>query len=285
MYTVYCHIFPNGKRYVGVTKLAPKKRWKNGKGYAGNPFMSRAIAKYGWAYVRHEILAVVDCAEVAGDLERRFISEYATTDPDFGYNILPGGDVSVNTPSSETRYKLGSGWRGRTRTEAERNKISAGVRKAFARPESNGHFGLKACDETRMRQSTAHKKWWAENPELRVAASERMAERMSDPEYREGVLRNLDAQQKRKTGEWRMPEAAKRKLSQQFKGRWLGDSSPCSKPVLQYTKDGELVRRWANAGEAERAGFGSRSNIAKCCRGVAHVHTVGGFVWKYELGG
>ena len=41
-------------------------------------------------------------------------------------------------------------------------------------------------------------------------------------------------------------------------------------------------RRWSNAGEVERAGIASRSNVSKCCCGVPHVKTVGGFVWRFE---
>ena len=32
-YVVYCHIFPNKKRYVGITSQKPEYRWNNGKGY------------------------------------------------------------------------------------------------------------------------------------------------------------------------------------------------------------------------------------------------------------
>ena len=31
-YSVYCHTFPNGKRYVGISSDC-EKRWRNGKGY------------------------------------------------------------------------------------------------------------------------------------------------------------------------------------------------------------------------------------------------------------
>ena len=40
-YTVYCHIFPNGKRYVGITKQKPEYRWDNGNGYRNCTKMER----------------------------------------------------------------------------------------------------------------------------------------------------------------------------------------------------------------------------------------------------
>ena len=47
-YTVYMHICPNGKRYIGITKLKPNERWKNGKSYKNCILFNRAIEKYKW---------------------------------------------------------------------------------------------------------------------------------------------------------------------------------------------------------------------------------------------
>lgn len=32
-YSVYAHIFPNGKIYIGATRQEPKRRWSGGCGY------------------------------------------------------------------------------------------------------------------------------------------------------------------------------------------------------------------------------------------------------------
>ena len=46
-YTVYKHIFPNDKIYIGITCNSPKTRWGNqGYGYK-NQLVGRAIKKYG----------------------------------------------------------------------------------------------------------------------------------------------------------------------------------------------------------------------------------------------
>ncbi len=52
-----------------------------------------------------------------------------------------------------------------------------------------------------------------------------------------------------------------------------------SKPVLQYTLDGELVREWPSARECERNGFESK-NISACCLGKRKSHK--GFVWCFK---
>ena len=53
-----------------------------------------------------------------------------------------------------------------------------------------------------------------------------------------------------------------------------------SKPVGQYTRDGELVKIWPSTMEVQRqAGF-SQGNISKAANG--NRKTAYGFIWKYK---
>ena len=56
MYCVYKHTVPNGKVYIGITKLNPLERWKNGHGYKDNTKFFNDIILYGWLNIKHEIL-------------------------------------------------------------------------------------------------------------------------------------------------------------------------------------------------------------------------------------
>lgn len=156
MYTVYQHIFPNGKRYIGVTRTSVERRW----GYKGYNYKSqvvgRAIEKYGWDNINHEVFAVCDTKEQAEHLERWLVKYFDTTNPQRGYNVLPGGDVAVNDATPEMRYKLGNGSRGRHHTEEEKKKISEGCKRRFNRPERNGCIGKKASEDTREKMRKAH---------------------------------------------------------------------------------------------------------------------------------
>ena len=156
MYTVYQHVFPNGKRYIGVTRTNVKKRW----GYRGYNYKSqivgRAIEKYGWDNIKHEIFCVCADKEQAERVERFLVDYFKTTDPQHGYNVLPGGDVAVNDATPEMRYKLGNGNRGKPHTEEQKRKISEGCKRAFNRPESNGCIGKKASEETKAKMRKAH---------------------------------------------------------------------------------------------------------------------------------
>lgn len=53
----------------------------------------------------------------------------------------------------------------------------------------------------------------------------------------------------------------------------------CSKPVLQYTIDGEFVREWKSTAECGRNGF-NQGAVAACCLGK--LKTYKGFIWKYK---
>lgn len=277
MYTIYCHVFPNGKRYVGITKTSLESRWDNGNGYKTCPLVDRAIQKYGWENVAHEILDTAKTKREAESKEREYIKKYNSTDNRFGYNILPGGDVATNELTDDMRYKLGKGWRGKHRTEEEKKRIGDSVRKKFERDESNGHFGLKHSDSAKRKMSKSQKALW--NDERREEARKRMEKRMSDPEYRKKIIDNL---RKYPPKPHKLTDEEKELRRKTMTGKWIGEKSPCSIPVLQFTKDGEFVKRWANAGEAERAGIALRSNIGKCCNHSPHVYSAGGFVWKYE---
>lgn len=281
MYTIYVHVFPNGKRYVGMTKRTVERRWNNGNGYKACPLVDRAIEKYGWENVKHEVLQTAKTQRDAEVAERYYIALYSTTDPKFGYNVLEGGNISNNHADDEMRYKLGNGNRGKVKSADEKQKISYGVKKVFERPESNGHFGMKMSDESRKKQSESRKKRWSNDELRRSAARERMSCRMSDPAIKSATINRL-ALCRRKKGEYKWSEEAKAKLSKAFKGRWVGGKSHWAKPVLQFTKDGVFLKRWDCAKDAERAGVALACNISKCCLHKKSVHIVGGYVWRFE---
>lgn len=58
-----------------------------------------------------------------------------------------------------------------------------------------------------------------------------------------------------------------------------GIAKALSKPVGQYTLDGELVKTWVSTMEAERQTGFSRSNISQVARGK-HKQAYG-YIWKY----
>ena len=125
-YCVYKHTTPSGKVYIGITSKRPETRWNKGLGYRDNAHFVRAIKKYGWDNIKHEVLATGLEPEEAFAEERRLIAECRATDPNYGYNISEGGESGYTgvSPSAETRKKNGDAHRGRKASEETRKKMS-----------------------------------------------------------------------------------------------------------------------------------------------------------------
>lgn len=95
---VYIHLFPNGKRYVGLTMRDVNKRWGNGKAYKRQKVVYNAILKYGWNNISH-IVYECDTESEMKYLERYLIAYYNTTDHRYGYNISTGGESGSGVPN------------------------------------------------------------------------------------------------------------------------------------------------------------------------------------------
>lgn len=68
-----------------------------------------------------------------------------------------------------------------------------------------------------------------------------------------------------------------------FKENAIKNGKKHSKPVLQFTRDGEFVNRYESGKEASRQTGANHSHILECCSGKRYK-TVKGFVWRYERG-
>lgn len=144
LFTVYKHISPNGKQYVGITSYPVEKRWgNNGKGYADNKHFWNAICKYGWNNFKHEIVAENLSLAAACSLEKAIISEFELMNPDNGYNQTSGGEYAI--PSNAVREKL--------RESTSRNWENPEFRKKVI-SSLQGH---ECSDETKRKISASKK--------------------------------------------------------------------------------------------------------------------------------
>lgn len=172
MYCVYKHTTPNGKVYIGITSKNPLKRWNNGIGYSKNILFYRAIVKYGWDNIKHEILLYGLTEEEACKKEIELIAEYKSTNPDYGYNLSIGGQSGCNGYKWNDKQKenLSKSHKGIKRTTEARKHISEG-KKGCKNPNWGKHPSketLEKCrisslkenltTETRKKLSDSHKK-------------------------------------------------------------------------------------------------------------------------------
>lgn len=203
MYTVYQHRnLRNGKSYIGMTSLNPKRRWNSGKGYKNQPKIWSDIKKSDWnTDWEHNILGKFEDKQEALNLEEMFIQLFDSTND--GYNISSYGN---------SHYE---------RTEEHKKKISEA--------NTGKHF------------SEEHKKKISES----------------------------------KTGK-HLSEEHKKRVSASMTGN---HNSP-TKPVLQYSKSGELIAEYPSTREAERYTGCHQQSICQCCKGK--LKTCGGYIWKYK---
>ena len=107
-FTVYRHITPDGKSYIGCTsKKRPEKRWKNGLGYRRQIKIREAIEKWGWEKIEHQIISTNLTEKEAKWLENYLICYYRTFilfEDCNGYNMNLGGDGQVGVINTE-EYK------------------------------------------------------------------------------------------------------------------------------------------------------------------------------------
>ena len=82
---LYMHIFPNGKKYVGVCQCC-EDRWGNGNGYGYNKNMYEDIKKYGWDNIEHIILLESSNNDLIYNLESNLIKALKLYDFANGYN-------------------------------------------------------------------------------------------------------------------------------------------------------------------------------------------------------
>lgn len=124
-YTVYKHISPSGKVYIGITSKEPHKRWLNGRGYKNNIYFYRAIQKYGWDNFTHEILFENLSKDEACQKEIELIAEYKSNNQEFGYNISIGGNSGFYgcKMSHETKLKIGKISKENWQNKDFRNKV------------------------------------------------------------------------------------------------------------------------------------------------------------------
>lgn len=112
-FVVYRHIFPNGKNYIGITCAEPyTRRWRGGSSYQQQPKMWKAICKYGWENIKHEILYENLSQDEANQKEQEMIEYYNSVSD--GYNISTGGGGTFGIPcSEETKRKIGAKNKGK----------------------------------------------------------------------------------------------------------------------------------------------------------------------------
>lgn len=124
IYSLYVHIFPNNKVYVGITCKTPEVRWgNNGIHYKTQTRLWNAIQKYGWDNIQHIIILQTKFKDEIEKQEKYFITEvYHSNERDKGYNVEDGGTYTaeyINRQGMSEEFRI----KARERTLGENNPM------------------------------------------------------------------------------------------------------------------------------------------------------------------
>ena len=174
-YYIYKHTNKiNGKVYIGQTYQNPYRRQGNGLSqYRHNEHFISSIKKYGQDNFEHEILLSNLTEEEMKFQEDYYIEFYDARNPEKGYNINKGGEISplaLLQKNDDFKLKI-------SKEQSERMK------ERLKDPE----------ERERLRQMSIDNQ--EKHPELRQEYSERMTERLkilqADDEYRKKMSNNM----------------------------------------------------------------------------------------------
>jgi hypothetical protein len=165
-YSVYEHIFPNNKRFIGITCRKPQYRWSNGNGYTHNDHLKKAIKKYGWVNIQHNILFENMSEEDAYKKEIELINKHQSNNREYGYNNSIGGEKSSAgckySDEMKARFKNANILRsirqkGTKRSEEVKEKISKNNARIWQGKFGSEHpsYGTKRSAETKLKISKA----------------------------------------------------------------------------------------------------------------------------------
>ena len=124
-YTVYMHISPNNKYYIGITCQDLQSRWGGGNGYKNQKLFYRAIQKYGWDSFTHAEIISDLSLEDACLVERILIRTFQSNNPAHGYNCTDGGEgISGYHLTAEQIENRRIAAIGRRHTQETKDKLS-----------------------------------------------------------------------------------------------------------------------------------------------------------------
>lgn len=111
-WTIYEHVSPSGKIYIGITSWPIHHRWEGGSGYIRCTLFYKAIQKYGWGNIKHNVIATGLGEATAKNMEKDLIAFYKAKG--ISYNITDGGNGVVGHIASEKqRQHAANIWKGK----------------------------------------------------------------------------------------------------------------------------------------------------------------------------
>lgn len=276
-YSVYMHIFPDGRRYIGATRQIPKQRWRNGRGYRNQSKFFAEIEKVGWENIKHIIVKSELSENDAMELEKNLIAKYNTQDILFGFNTKNGGQC-FGEHSEKFLRDLKARMKG--------NKY------CIDRKLSPSHLEALRNSNLGSHRPSKHKGECFLSDESKKLISDKAVERWKNPEYKEKmkkIRRSMEGENNPMYGKKHSKET-KEKIRIKATGRIPGEaarikmSKSCSgkKAVYRLNIQGDIDKMFESCKAAAISVDGNASNIGFACRNPDRTYK--GYKWRYVDG-
>ncbi len=247
-YSIYRHISPSGKSYIGITKQNVDRRFQNGNGYNTQPAFWRAIKKYGWENFKHEIVEENLTEKEASEREDYFIKEVFHSFAPNGYNVAEGGTTGKKRSKPIIQYYNGKAvnFFESIAEASDLLDIAQYTIKSHTSPETSieGYYFEQM------------------QPIHRYEIPNELLSLVDESHY---GIRDLVARNLKKT-------TIKRNLQG-------------SKPINKYDLDGHYICSFSSIAEAKKSINGSDGEaISAAVNPNRQGDTAYGFMWKYDSG-
>ncbi len=238
---IYCiKSLVDGKRYIGQSTNI-ERRWRDHKylldgGRTINKHFERAWKKYGRSNFEFSIL--LECeVEKLDEIEKYYINEYQTMNPNKGYNLESGGNVG-RTFSLETRKKMSEKMKLRVVSPETRKKISESL---FGHKRNLGKTRTEEYKISLSKRLLGH--FVSSETKKKMSESQKGNTNARGTKHTKQSIDNMVNGRKNKSG-WVCKEETKKKISKKNKGR--KPSSEVYKNQLEGIK-----RYWENKKSTE----------------------------------
>jgi hypothetical protein len=149
---------------------------------------------------------------------------------------------------------------GKQKAKVNQYAIGSRVYERLKKEHSEFLTGKKQSEETKNKKSESMKKVWLNKSQSEMSK-----------------IGKKRAESRKEKGEWHSNEW-KNNMKKIFQNRDMSKASNARKKiVLQYDLDGNFIKEWESASEAERNIGG---DIKACCNNKQK--TAAGFIWKYK---
>ena len=288
-YSIYKHTCPNGKVYIGITKQDATKRWNNGHGYDTQVF-GRAVKKYGWRNIKHDVLMDGLTLDMANIWEQALIAQYKSNDPQYGYNQTLGGDGSLgHKVSDEFREANSKRVKAMWENPEMRKKLETHL-KELCETNRGRKRPLEATARTIALTSKKIDQYSLDGQFIATHSSAMNAARSVGVKDNSGIVRCCKKKGLCAYGYiWRYAGEpldynhyleGNRKWKQGMAQRCYDNMKKNHKAVIQMTLAEEEIARYESMAEASRVTGIRSTGIGCACRKIGH--TAGGFKWKFE---